>query len=1223
MVTRVKLMEQQHQQQQQHQQHQQHKERPQNSTSRPYRVASVGSMAQDSKNVRNNINATTDRLLKPHKPPVEHCDNVGETSSRRPQHPSAGPSPIGSESLPPTNPYPDPEQTGDSSATGVITSDTSSTSKPTPTATTTKSSQGKTAAGSANPTSSHSPPPALQIYDIVRTIGKGNFAVVKLARHRMTRTEVAIKIIDKSKLDKANLEKVHREVEVMKLLDHPNIIKLYQVMTSESKIYIVSEYAPKGEIFDYIAEYGRMSEQLARRKFWQIIQAVDYCHQRRVVHRDLKAENLLLDADMNIKVADFGFSNFFKSEDWLTTWCGSPPYAAPEVFEGKKYKGPEIDIWSLGVVLYVLVCGALPFEAPDPPSLRDRVVRGTFKIPTYMSNECASLIQKMLVRDPKKRYTISMIKRDPWMRVEVPESEMHATTEGEAGDLNPERAVKSGRKCDMPINEKCIKIMGDLGIDTNATKQAVKNEVYNHHAAIYFLILDIYNKANKPGSSGMCSGKARHRQQQTITTSMGPPPQATTTSEAPHSQLRPNRPRPSQLQTKNPRASPSRHFSLGSDEVEHHGRRPSSVAEQVLSESNRLQIAQLAANHARLQPGNLDASSHPTQSGSLQPQTLWQASPSMRPSSQMDGDVNALRMQSPSGMVATEYDCNNCKEPILENTTSTTTCVKCARLRTRRRNFAHPTMLWSNQSATTTFAGRDHSAPLPQQYLFCSEERTRGPHDSRDSGVSTGSSQDYGECTPPIEKSLGFPRFPARVGSSDRPSVPISQVMRKLSEVEGIAPANMMLRSSVDEGVEFEHGSESALSDLGSAQARRQTLSHMASFDSSSLGSYSGSFHQGFNEAISCYRDSPGGSFTSTDSSYPYESFEDGLAIGEADLNLPLPTGGGSLPLPVSSQQESNSDGATGIGFSDCQGFLTMDLPSNYLKVPNHGTDRHLMRSPVHFREGRRASDGLLSQHMSTFNDRSKSQGYSELQLVHEEHRALQNRFGVPSARVSISPDGSSPAAVRQRKGNTVLAHRPSISKRISVPENFTYFPSPANQTAPGSSTDLQHLPAKQNLAHQLLQQRLQLKRHPSKPPRLFSADGSAANRRRTALSARQASKYSQQVAGVNKPYLPSQEPFLSGQVGAGVPGGEFLFQPIVEDEYGLDDLLPSGSHDGVDDTLGSNSMSSETQWHTLPSYMQQTCHLGQEDSPPPPAPPEPDILIRDTTETMDTLSPN
>lgn len=193
MVTRVKLMEQQQQQQQKQRQQQQQ----QNSASKPYRVASTGSMAQDSKNVRNNINATTDRLLKPHNTPVDHaCDNVDEANPW-PQDPLSGPSPNGSESTRPT-PNPHPEQTGDSSATGVVTSDSSSASKSAPITTTTttttssppKSSQGKTSSGSSNSTSSHSPPPALQIYDIVRTIGKGNFAVVKLARHRMTRTEV-------------------------------------------------------------------------------------------------------------------------------------------------------------------------------------------------------------------------------------------------------------------------------------------------------------------------------------------------------------------------------------------------------------------------------------------------------------------------------------------------------------------------------------------------------------------------------------------------------------------------------------------------------------------------------------------------------------------------------------------------------------------------------------------------------------------------------------------------------------------------------------------------------------------------------------------------------------------------------------------------------------------------------------------------------------------------
>ncbi|KAK9738297.1 Protein kinase domain [Popillia japonica] len=310
-------------------------------------------------------------------------------------------------------------------------------------------------------------------YDIERTIGKGNFAVVKLARHRITKTEVAIKIIDKSQLDASNLQKVYREVDIMKRLDHPHIIKLYQVMETKNMIYLVSEYASQGEIFDYIARYGRMSEEQARAKFWQILSAVEYCHNRNIVHRDLKAENLLLDNNNRIKIADFGFSNYFKAGGLLSTWCGSPPYAAPEVFEGKKYTGPEIDIWSLGVVLYVLVCGALPFDGCSLPALRDRVLSGRFRIPYFMSSDCESLIRKMLVLEPSKRYCVAQIKRHRWMQIEVPQS------------LPPTIPTLSTQP-----NEQILRLMQSLGIDSAKTKESIRLGSYDHYAAIYYLLLD-------------------------------------------------------------------------------------------------------------------------------------------------------------------------------------------------------------------------------------------------------------------------------------------------------------------------------------------------------------------------------------------------------------------------------------------------------------------------------------------------------------------------------------------------------------------------------------------------------------------------------------------------------------------------------------------------------------------------------------------------------------
>ncbi|XP_061870146.1 serine/threonine-protein kinase SIK2 isoform X1 [Colius striatus] len=322
-------------------------------------------------------------------------------------------------------------------------------------------------------------PVRVGFYDIEGTLGKGNFAVVKLARHRITRSEVAIKIIDKSQLDAVNLEKIYREVQIMKMLDHPHIIKLYQVMETKSMLYLVTEFAKNGEIFDYLASHGRLSESEARRKFWQILSAVEYCHGRKIVHRDLKAENLLLDNNMNIKIADFGFGNFYSSGEPLTTWCGSPPYAAPEVFEGQQYEGPQLDIWSMGVVLYVLVCGALPFDGPTLPILRQRVLEGRFRIPYFMSEECEHLIRRMLVLDPSKRLTIAQIKEHKWMLIEVPAQRPILYPPGE------ENEPSIGE-----YNEQVLRLMHSLGIDQQKTVESLQNKSYNHFAAIYYLLVE-------------------------------------------------------------------------------------------------------------------------------------------------------------------------------------------------------------------------------------------------------------------------------------------------------------------------------------------------------------------------------------------------------------------------------------------------------------------------------------------------------------------------------------------------------------------------------------------------------------------------------------------------------------------------------------------------------------------------------------------------------------
>ncbi|KAI9538615.1 Serine/threonine-protein kinase sik2 [Dissostichus eleginoides] len=324
-------------------------------------------------------------------------------------------------------------------------------------------------------------PVRVGFYDIERTLGKGNFAVVKLARHRITKTEVAIKIIDKTQLDAVNLEKIYREVQIMKMLDHPHIIKLYQVMETKNMLYLVTEYAKNGEIFDYLAKHGRLSELEARRKFWQILSAVEYCHNRNIVHRDLKAENLLLDGHMNIKIADFGFGNFFQPGEPLATWCGSPPYAAPEVFEGQQYEGPQLDIWSMGVVLYVLVCGALPFDGPTLPVLRQRVLEGRFRIPYFMTEDCEHLIRRMLVLDPSKRLSVAQIKEHKWMALYAPVQRPVLYQQ----PLSDEAEAGVGE-----YSEQVLRLMHSLGIDQHKTVESLQNKSYNHFAAIYYLLVE-------------------------------------------------------------------------------------------------------------------------------------------------------------------------------------------------------------------------------------------------------------------------------------------------------------------------------------------------------------------------------------------------------------------------------------------------------------------------------------------------------------------------------------------------------------------------------------------------------------------------------------------------------------------------------------------------------------------------------------------------------------
>ncbi|KAK7349105.1 hypothetical protein VNO77_06198 [Canavalia gladiata] len=260
----------------------------------------------------------------------------------------------------------------------------------------------------------------LNKYETGRVLGQGNFAKVYHGRNLTSNESVAIKVIKKEKLKKERLVKqIKREVSVMKLVRHPHIVELKEVMATKEKIFLVMEYVKGGELFTKVAK-GKLSEDLARKYFQQLISAVDFCHSRGVTHRDLKPENLLLDENEDLKVSDFGLSTLpeqRRADGMLVTPCGTPAYVAPEVLKKKGYDGSKADIWSCGVILFALLCGYLPFQGENVMRIYRKAFKAEYEFPDWISPQAKNLIKNLLVADPEKRYSIPYIMEDPWFQI--------------------------------------------------------------------------------------------------------------------------------------------------------------------------------------------------------------------------------------------------------------------------------------------------------------------------------------------------------------------------------------------------------------------------------------------------------------------------------------------------------------------------------------------------------------------------------------------------------------------------------------------------------------------------------------------------------------------------------------------------------------------------------------------------------------------------------------
>ncbi|XP_034045906.1 serine/threonine-protein kinase BRSK2-like isoform X2 [Thalassophryne amazonica] len=321
-------------------------------------------------------------------------------------------------------------------------------------------------------------------YRLEKTLGKGQTGLVKLGVHCITGQKVAIKIVNREKLSESVLMKVEREIAILKLIEHPHVLKLHDVYENNKYLYLVLEHVSGGELFDYLVKKGRLTPKEARKFFRQIISALDFCHSHSICHRDLKPENLLLDEKNNIRIADFGMASLQVGDSLLETSCGSPHYACPEVIRGEKYDGRRADVWSCGVILFALLVGALPFDHDNLRQLLEKVKSGVFHMPHFIPPDCQELLKGMIEVTADKRLTLEAIQKHPWYQGGRNEP---------CPEQPPPRKVCVKRILSLTdMDPDVLESMYSLGCFRDRVKliQDLASEEENQEKMIYYLLLD-------------------------------------------------------------------------------------------------------------------------------------------------------------------------------------------------------------------------------------------------------------------------------------------------------------------------------------------------------------------------------------------------------------------------------------------------------------------------------------------------------------------------------------------------------------------------------------------------------------------------------------------------------------------------------------------------------------------------------------------------------------
>jgi len=303
-------------------------------------------------------------------------------------------------------------------------------------------------------------------YRLGKELGAGNFSKVKLGIHCLTKEKVAVKVMDKSKMDQKAQRLLSREVQNMEYLHHPNVIRLFEVIETLSKMYLVMEYAGGGELYTYVHEHGKLTEDQAKPIFAQLVSAVGHLHTKGIVHRDIKAENVIFSQPGWVKLADFGFSCKYEEDTKLSTFCGSPPYAAPELFRDPNYSGPKVDMWAMGVTLYFMLVGVTPFRGETVTVLKSNIMMGSYHMPEYISGFAQYVIQRLLCMDPLQRATTRELRKMYWLsQSKFPDSYLQISMQPSEDSLKTDKTEQEvwSKLLSIGIDEDMIKSSAGKG----------------------------------------------------------------------------------------------------------------------------------------------------------------------------------------------------------------------------------------------------------------------------------------------------------------------------------------------------------------------------------------------------------------------------------------------------------------------------------------------------------------------------------------------------------------------------------------------------------------------------------------------------------------------------------------------------------------------------------------------------------------------------------------